>query len=111
MDATNLTVRCMAWVEDGVWVAACIDLCLAVQDDTQEAATQRLHEQIAEYINEAVSIDAAHGAMLLTRKAPWRDRLRFWFWSAASDGPELLRDAAASVRRLAYREPLPLRVA
>lgn len=28
MDAIKLTVRCMAWPEGEVWVAACIDLTL-----------------------------------------------------------------------------------
>lgn len=116
MDAIKLTVRCMAWPEGEVWVAACIDLTLAAQGATRLQAQQRLHAQILSYVREAVTIDAEHAEALLGRRAPWRDRLRFAFWHAVAHRPRLrraagrlLRQVGAGIqRKLAYSEPLPL---
>lgn len=112
----SLTVRCMAWQEQGVWVAACLDLTLAAQGRTIEQAKARLHQQIAAYVNEAVGIDAQHAEELLQRRAPMREMLRYKFWRAVSNRPRLRRTAAkitkaagvAMARKLAYIEPIPL---
>jgi hypothetical protein len=119
MRAVELTVRCMAWREGGQWVAACIDLTLAAQASTCLEARQKLHEQIASYVNEAMTVDAEHADSLLTRKAPVKDRLRFTFWDTLSNRPRLRRTAKQVIervglaikRKLAYVEPLPLRAA
>jgi len=119
MNPINMTVRCMAWEERGLWVAACIDLTLAVQADTLPAARRQLHEQIAQYVNEAVSVDAAHADALLARRAPLLDRLRYAFWRMVSQRPRLRRTVKRLIDRaglvihhhLAYSEPLPLRLA
>ena len=59
----------MAWQEAGLWLAACIDLTLAVQGDSERDARAKLHVQIGQYINEAVTVDAAHAEALLSRRA------------------------------------------
>lgn len=119
MRVVELTVRCMAWREGGHWVAACVDLTLAAQGATVEEARCKLHEQIASYVTEAVTVDAEHAEELLSRRAALRDRLRFAFWIAVRNRPRLRRTVGAAVqaiglaiqRKLAYSEPLPLRIA
>lgn len=119
MRAVDLTVRCMVGRENTVWVAVCIDLCLAAQGDTREQAMQALHEQIALYVREAVTIHAEHADALLSRKAALGDRLRYVFWHAVTNRPRLRANAARLVqamglalrRTTAYKEPLPLQPA
>lgn len=116
MKPINLRVRCMAWQEQGLWVAACIDFTLAAQGNTLDEARAGLHEQISAYVNEATGIDAAHAEALLTRHAPMADQLRYAFWKMVSRRPRLRRLAGQALhavglairRKLAYIEPLPL---
>ena len=116
MNPINLRVRCMAWQEQGLWVAACIDFTLAAQGATLDQARASLHEQIGQYVNEATSIDADHAEALLMRRAPLADRLRYAFWKMVSRRPRLRRLAGRAIdaaglairRKLAYIEPLPL---
>lgn len=118
MTPEALTVRCMAWQESGVWVAVCLDFSLAVQGDNPGDVRSKLHEQIASYVNDAMTVDAAHAHELLTRRAPLRDQLRYTFWWAIKSRPTLRRLCAsiaarlqAPPKKLAYIEPLPLQVA
>ncbi len=116
MKPPALTVRCMAWQESGLWVAACIDLSLAAQAETIGEAKANLHTQIAAYVREAVTIDAEHAEELLARKAPGWDQLRYTFWSMVANRPRLRRSVGRLIdtaglairRKLAYSEPLPL---
>lgn len=116
MKTPNLIVRCMAWQESGLWVAACIDLSLAVQGQSQAEVRAKLHTQIAAYVQEAVTVDAEHAESLLARRAPWADRARYAFWCAVSKRPRLRhtvgvtlrRIGSAMARKMAYTEPLPL---
>ena len=109
----------MVMPEGGLWVAVCIDLCLAAQGDTRQSAVAALHGQIAVYVREAILEDSEHADALLSRKAPLRDRLRYAFWRAVAKRPRLRVNAARLVRALglairrttAYREPLPLQPA
>ncbi len=116
MKSTDLMVRCMAWQEGDLWVAACIDFTLAAQANSLDEVRSKLHHQIAAYVNEAVTIDAAHAEELLTRHAPLVDRLRYAFWRGIARRPRLRATAGAIVARaglairnkLAYQEPLPV---
>lgn len=98
-------VRCLTRREGRVWVAVCIDLCLAAQGDTRDAAARALHEQIALYVRDAVTLDAAHADTLLRRKAPMAELVRYVFWRAAQRLGWIAGTAGA------YREQLPLRPA
>lgn len=119
MHPIDLTVRCMAWPEQGQWVAVCIDLTLAAQASTLDEARRKLHGQIESYVLEAITVDAEHAEALLARSAPWRDRLRYAFWRAVANRPRVRRTVGQVVRhvglvvrrKLAYSEPLPLRPA
>lgn len=119
MHPLNLTVRCMAWPENGQWVAVCLDFALAAQAATAHEAQHKLNAQIEDYVREAVTIDKAHADALLARKAPLRDRLRYRFWYAIATRPRLRRTMGHLVariglairRKLAYSHLLPLRPA
>lgn len=116
MQAVKLTLRCMAWCEQGQWVAACLDLSLAAQAPTVREAQAKLHSQIVTYVREAVTIDAAHADELLSRRAPLQDRIRYQFWQLVERRPRLRRTVGQAFRRLgvalkrklAYIEPVPM---
>ncbi|ALV91567.1 MULTISPECIES: hypothetical protein [Pantoea] len=71
------TLRCMAYNQDGVFVAVCLDLSLAAQADTLKGAQKALEEQLFDYIHEAVS-EPEHANQLLNRKAPWQLWVRYY---------------------------------
>ncbi|MCM5471346.1 DUF1902 domain-containing protein, partial [Escherichia coli] len=45
----------MAYQQNGVYVAACLDLSLAAQADTMKEAVNKLDEQIKDFFTEALS--------------------------------------------------------
>ena len=102
MSPIDLTVRCMASREDQLWVAVCLDFSLAAQGQTLDQARIRLHEQIRSYVREAFSIDAQHAEVLLTRRAPWSESLRYHWVKLLSQ---------LKLQALVYREALPLQPA
>lgn len=109
----------MAWPEGDGWVAVCVDLSLAAQGATAQEARARLHEQMVDYVTEALTVDAEHAEALLSRRAPLYDRLRYQFWRAVSRRPRVRRGVGRAPRglgvaiahKLAYSDPLPIRVA
>lgn len=103
MKSRELIVRCMARQEGDVWVALCLDFTLAAQGSTLAEARSRLHEQIASYVREACTVDAMHGAELLTRRASICDWVAYEF---ARLRWRLQRFSRGSAK--AYCEPLPL---
>jgi hypothetical protein len=64
-------------VPEGHWEAFCIDLCLAAQGATKEEAKQKLHAQVEDYVREALTIDREYAHQLLSRKAPWSQRIEY----------------------------------
>lgn len=78
MKANKLIVKCFAKQEDGVWVASCLDLCLAAQGDTFDEAKRKLEEQIIFYVKEAVE-DEEYGDQLLNRSAPLSSWIEYYF--------------------------------
>ena len=72
-------LRCMAYHQDGVFVAACLDLSLAAQADSMEEAMQKLELQITDYIAEAVSDPEYAQDLIFNRKAPLSMWLKYWF--------------------------------
>ena len=116
MKPEDLLIRCMAWQDGALWVAACIDFTLAAQGGSLDEAKARLHRQILSYVQEAMTVDAAHAAELLARKAPLRDQMRYSFWKAVSRRPRLrattgrlMRAVGLAIRKkFSYIEPLPV---
>jgi hypothetical protein len=105
--------------EGAVWVAVCIDLCLAAQGSSQVEATAALHEQIALYVRDAVTVDAKHADVLLRRRASLTERARYQFWRLVQNRPRVRRTLGRIAHRIglavtkpfAYSEPLPLQPA
>lgn len=78
--ATNLPkyLHFVARHVDGQWVVACLDFDLAAQDETFEAAERRLFDQVASYVEEAITLDGGvHAEQLLSRRAPLGDWMLF----------------------------------
>lgn len=76
MKPIDLFLRCYAEKQDNLWVAVCVDLCLAAQADTPGEAIRKLNHQISDYVTEAFS-DECYSKELLSRKAPWQQVLKF----------------------------------
>jgi len=70
-------LRCMAYQQDGVFVAACLDLSLAAQADTMREAMDKLETQIKDFLTEALS-EPQYAEQLLKRKAPLSMWLKYW---------------------------------
>ena len=119
MKPSDLLVRCMAWRDGDLWIASCIDFGLAAQGHSFAEARDRLHGQIVSYVREAVTIDAAHADVLLTRRAPMVEQLRYLFWSWVAHRPSFRALVKRTIDRVglavrnksAYLEPLPLTAA
>ena len=77
MSSNPFVLRCYAEKKDGLWIAACPQFTLATQGSSFEEAKGKLEGQIKSYIVEALTIDKAHAAQLLGRKAPARLWWRF----------------------------------
>ncbi len=74
-----LHLRCYAEQQaPRMWVAVCIDLCLAAQGESDQDARCKLDAQIDSYIEEANTVDRAHYDQLIPRMAPWRQRLKYY---------------------------------
>lgn len=71
------TLRCMAYQQNGVFVAACLDLSLAAQADTMREAMDKLDAQIKDYIAEAFA-EPQYAKQLLNRKAPISMWFKYW---------------------------------
>lgn len=83
MKAKELIIRCFAKKEENVWVAVCLDFCLATQGDSLEEAKGKLEEQISDYVSEALQ-DKEYGVQLLNRTAPLSMWLEY-YWIKASN--------------------------
>lgn len=71
------TLRCMAYQQNGVFVAACLDLSLAAQADTMQEAMDKLESQVNDYLDEALS-EPEFAAQMLRRKAPVSMWFKYW---------------------------------
>jgi hypothetical protein len=102
MKAHELILHCFAEQKGNQWQAFCLELGLAAQADTFEAARSKLESMIVSYVEDAmVGEDRAFGADLLTRRAPLTDWLKYYVHAARK---RLLGLAAWHP----FREVLPL---
>lgn len=75
----QLRLRCYAEQQSAdVWVAVCIDLCLAAQGDTCQEAKARLNAHIDSYVEDAFTVDRADIHQLIPRPAPLRQRVTYY---------------------------------
>lgn len=79
MAEEELRLRCYAEEQaPQLWVAVCIDLCLAAQGDTCAEARAKLDTQMDQYVQEAYTVDRAHFSQLIPRKAPLHQRVKYY---------------------------------
>jgi len=78
MNPKQLIIKCYAKQEEGVWVAVCLDFCLATQGYSFEEAKQKLEDQITFYVGEALQ-DKEYGSQLLSRRAPISSWIEYYF--------------------------------
>ena len=81
MKKPEMFFRCYARKDGDVYVAVCIDLNLAFQGDTVEAARKGLDTLIHEYLQDAIEHNREHLADLIDRPAPLNLRMRY-YWIA-----------------------------
>ena len=105
MKPTDLVFRGYAKREGGVWVAVCLDFCLAAQADTLEQAMQKLLGQVAEYVYDAVAgEDRDQGAYFLQRRKAPASQWLTYYGLRLLHATHLIRNEAARL----LESPLPL---
>ncbi|MBC8946779.1 DUF1902 domain-containing protein [Xenorhabdus indica] len=71
-----MRLRCMAYRQGDIYVAACLDLSLAAQADSIDDAISKLESQVDDYLEE-IDSEPEYAKQLLNRKAPLSMRLRY----------------------------------
>lgn len=80
MNPTQLVIRCYAEKENELWIAVCLDFCLATQGYSLNEAREKLENQITDYVYDALAgEDSEYASQLLTRKAPLNFWLRYYW--------------------------------
>lgn len=110
MRPNELLLRCYARKQGRVWSVVCIDLSLAAQADTFQAARDKLDAQIRDYLHDAlVGEDRANARMLLRRKAPLSQRITYHMIGASEKIRRILHTASKERgERTQFDAPLPL---
>lgn len=94
MRAKDIILRCYGERDGDLWVAVCVDLCLAAQGATFDEARSRLHSQIGEYVYDALAgEDRAHASELLSRKSPLSIRAKYYLYAGMANLMKLHRNA------------------
>ena len=84
MKPTQLLLRCYAERAGNQWQAFCLDLSLAAQGNTFSEVNDKLDDMILDYICDVLGEDKAYAEQLLTRKAPLRDWLKYYWYRLLS---------------------------
>ncbi len=108
MRPADLKMRCYLEPQrDGLWFAVCIDLNLSAIGDSQDQAKHKLHDQIRDYIEEALTDDSAFFSDLVPRPAPFSRRLKYHIIELLCR----LRDNTPRNRACHFTDFLPLKPA
>ncbi|WP_240001980.1 DUF1902 domain-containing protein [Photorhabdus bodei] len=67
----------MAYRQDRVYIAACLELSLTAQGDNIDEAVNKLEVQIEDYLNEVKS-EPQYAKQMLNRKAPLSMWFKYW---------------------------------
>lgn len=79
----QMILRCYAEQKGQVWQAFCLDINLAAQGSTLQEVKRKLHEQIEEYLFDALSgADRKYADQLLSRKAPASLWVRYYLFKS-----------------------------
>ncbi|TAM40873.1 MAG: DUF1902 domain-containing protein [Rhodanobacter sp.] len=107
MRTRDMILRCYGERDGDLWVTVCVDLSLAAQAETFEAARAKLHAQIQEYVYDAlVGEDKIYGSQLLARKSPLGIRAKYYLYASLSSLIQFHRDAVTL-----FSEVLPMQPA
>jgi len=82
MKPVELIIRSYVEYKDGVWQAFCLNFDLAAQGESPEEAQEKIIAMIQDYVYDALAEDGADrefASQLLTRKAPWTTRARYYW--------------------------------
>jgi len=75
----QLVLRCMAHRQKGRWVGVCLDLNLGAEADSLEELKSKMDEFVSSYIATVLDTDdRASVSDLISRKAPWKDWLKYY---------------------------------
>jgi hypothetical protein len=100
----ELILKCFAEKKGNIWQGFCIDLNLACQGATVSEVRSKLHEQIADYLFDALAgEDRAFASQLLNRPAPFSIRFRYYYLLLLSH----VRSAHSGLCEL-FNETMPL---
>lgn len=81
LDIERRLVRCYVKKEGALWIAVCIDLCLAAQAGNKVQSKANLKEQIDDYLMEAYSENTY---TVPNRRAPLGQRATYYIASVLS---------------------------
>ena len=109
MKTDDLLLRCYVERQGQLWVAVCIDLCLAAQDYDANEVVSKLHLQIVDHLNEAFK-EKDFTNQLLSRKAPLRFRAKF-YWICLKSIVRGWFASQAQGKEKVFHEAMPLRLA
>lgn len=103
----DLILRCYGYkTPRNTWIAKCIDLDLATEEDTFQEARRSLEEAIEGYIETVLDTEDKESIVrLLQRKSPIRDRLIY-----ESIRLSLTRKVSAS-QPIPFLQPIPFHLA
>lgn len=73
-------LHCYAVKENDQWIACCLDFTLAAQADSFEEALANLKIMINEYIKDIAGPLSDHRQMLLNRKAPASEWIKYFYF-------------------------------
>jgi hypothetical protein len=106
MKPRQLFLRCYAEKVGNQWQGFCLDLSLAVQGDTFAEVKDKLEAMIGEYVYDAlVGEDREYAEQLLTRRAPLRDRLKYYWYFVLSGAGAIHEEARRLFTSLVPLEP------
>jgi hypothetical protein len=103
MKPTQLLLRCYAEKVGNQWQAFCLYLSLAAQGDTFAEVKDKLDAMVVEYVYDAPGDDRDYAEQLLTRRAPLRDWIKYYWYSVLSRAGAIHEEG----RRLFTLEPAP----
>jgi len=109
MRPAELVLQCFAERKGNQWQAFCLDFCLAAQGDTLGEAKEKLESMIAEYVYDALAgEDRDFGPQLLSRRAPLRDWLKYYWYLALYELGALHKEVRQLFTSLVPLEPSSL---
>lgn len=110
MKPDDIIVRCYLKRDGNLWVAICIDLCLAAQANSSKEAKEKLHAQITEHLHFAFS-NPQFATQLLKRPAPLKQRLTYHLFNFICHVRNVFKSNKKKGSGRVYEDYMPLKLA